>query len=151
MLDPFFGTGTTGAVAKMLGRDFVGIERESTYREVAHKRLSAISKFDRMALEVSVAKRSEPRVPFGQLVERGMLRPGEELLSINKRYKAKIRADGTIVGGGAKGSIHQVGAAMERAPSCNGWTYWYFRRDGKFIPIDILRQQIRSEMQEYTN
>ncbi len=151
VLDPFFGTGTTGAVAKMLGRNFIGIEREVAYREVAQKRLDGIRKFDRTALEVSAAKRSEPRIPFGQLVERGMLRPGEELLSMNRRHTAKVRADGTLVGGEAKGSIHQVGAAMERAPSCNGWTYWCFQREGKLIPIDILRQQIRSEMREYSN
>jgi len=151
VLDPFFGTGTTGAVAKMLGRDFIGIEREDAYRDVAEKRLSNIRKFDRAALEVSVAKRAEPRIPFGQLVERGMLRPGEELRSMNNRHKAKVRADGTIVGKDTTGSIHQVGAAMENAPSCNGWTYWCFQRDGKLIPIDILRQQIRSEIREHAN
>jgi modification methylase len=135
----------------MLGRDFIGIEREDAYRDVAEKRLSNIRKFDRAALEVSVAKRAEPRIPFGQLVERGMLRPGEELRSMNNRHKAKVRADGTIVGKDTTGSIHQVGAAMENAPSCNGWTYWCFLRDGKLIPIDILRQQIRSEIREHAN
>jgi modification methylase len=93
-----------------------------------------------------LSKRSEPRVPFGQLVERGMLNPGEDLWSLNGRHKAKIRVDGTLIGNDIKGSIHQVGAAMEGAPSCNGWSYWCYKRDGKRIPIDILRQQIRSEM-----
>ncbi|MGX9355772.1 DNA methyltransferase [Roseobacteraceae bacterium S113] len=148
VLDPFFGTGTTGAVAKMLGRDWIGIEREEKYREVAHKRIANVRKFDREALIVSVSKRAEPRVPFGQLVERGMLRPGEELYSVNNRHKAKVRADGTLIGDNVKGSIHQVGAALEGAPSCNGWTYWHIRRDGKTIPIDLFRQQIRSEMGE---
>ena len=151
VLDPFFGTGTTGAVAKMLGRDFIGIEREAAYREVAQNRIDKIRKFDRASLEVSISKRTEPRVPFGQLVERGMLRPGEELFSMNGRYKAKVRADGTLIGSDVRGSIHQVGAAMEGAPSCNGWTYWCFQREGKVIPIDILRQQIRSEMKEQPN
>ncbi|KFE35093.1 site-specific DNA-methyltransferase [Thioclava atlantica] len=146
VLDPFFGTGTTGAVAKMLGRDFIGIEREESYRVVARKRLSKIRKFDKEALEVSTSKRAEPRVPFGQLVERGLLRPGEELYSLNGRYKAKVRADGTLIGDDVKGSIHQVGAHLEGAPSCNGWTYWTFKRDGKQVPIDLLRQQIRAEM-----
>ncbi|MDQ2089554.1 site-specific DNA-methyltransferase [Marimonas arenosa] len=146
ILDPFFGTGTTGAVAKMLGRDFIGIEREEAYRKVAEKRLSKIRKFDRAALEVSASKRAEPRVPFGQLVERGMLRPGEELYSLNGRHKAKVRADGTLIGDDIKGSIHQVGAHCEGAPSCNGWTYWGIKRDGKTVPIDIFRQQIRAEM-----
>ena len=148
ILDPFFGTGTTGAVAKMLGRDFIGIEREAAYRKVAQHRIDSVRKFDRSVLEVSTSKRSEPRVPFGQLVERGMLLPGEELYSMNKRYRAKVRADGTLIGDDVKGSIHQVGAALEGAPSCNGWTYWCFKREGKVIPIDILRQQIRSEMRE---
>lgn len=146
VLDPFFGTGTTGAVAKMLGRDFIGIEREESYRKVAAERIARIRKFDREALEVSTSRRAEPRVPFGQLVERGMLRPGEELMSLNGRYKAKVRADGTLIGHDVKGSIHQVGAALEGAPSCNGWTYWHFKRDGQIIPIDLLRQQIRAEM-----
>ena len=103
-------------------------------------------KFDKEALETSLSKRAEPRVPFGQLVERGMLRPGEELYSMNGRHKAKVRADGTLIGPDTKGSIHQVGAACEKAPSCNGWTYWCFKKDGKHVPIDILRQQIRAEM-----
>ncbi|WP_225027185.1 site-specific DNA-methyltransferase [Xinfangfangia pollutisoli] len=147
VLDPFFGTGTTGAVAKMLGRDFIGIEREESYRRAAEARISRVRRFDASALEVSTSKRAEPRVPFGQVVERGMLRPGEELFSIGNRYKAKVRADGTLTGPEMTGSIHQVGAAYERAPSCNGWTYWHFKRDGKLIPIDILRQQIRAEME----
>ncbi|WP_417250215.1 site-specific DNA-methyltransferase [Celeribacter sp.] len=146
VLDPFFGTGTTGAVAKMLGREFIGIEREAKYRKVAEKRIAAVRKFDKEALTVTTSKRAEPRVPFGQLVERGMLRPGEELYSMNGRHKARVRADGTLVGDDIKGSIHQVGAHLEGAPSCNGWTYWNFKRDGKRVSIDVLRQQIRSEM-----
>jgi len=150
ILDPFFGTGTTGAVAKMLGRDYIGIEREAAYRVVAEKRLANIRKFDRDALQVSTSKRAEPRVPFGQLIERGMLRPGEVLTSINGKA-AKVRADGTLVADGVNGSIHQIGAHLEGAPSCNGWTYWCFRREGKVVPIDVLRQQIRSEMEERPN
>jgi len=147
VLDPFFGTGTTGAVAKMLGRDYIGIEREEAYRLVAAERMERVRKFDASALEVTGSKRSEPRVPFGQVVERGMLRPGEELFSPRGGI-AKVRADGTLVGNDVKGSIHQVGAHLEGAPSCNGWTYWHFKRDGKLIPIDILRQQIRAEMED---
>ena len=148
ILDPFFGTGTTGAVAKMLGRDFIGIEREEAYRKVAEKRIAKVRKFDASALEITGSKRAEPRVPFGQVVERGMLRPGEELYSLGSRYKAKVRADGTLIGNDVKGSIHQVGAVLEGAPSCNGWTYWHFKREGKMVSIDILRQQIRAEMDE---
>ena len=145
VLDPFFGTGTTGAVARMLGRSFIGIEREEAYRSVAAERLARVRAFDRSALEITGSRRSEPRVPFGQVVERGMLRPGEVLTSPRGKT-ARVRADGTLVGPEMTGSIHQVGAAMEGAPSCNGWTYWHFRRDGQMVPIDLLRQQIRAEM-----
>ncbi|WP_049645580.1 site-specific DNA-methyltransferase [Candidatus Rhodobacter oscarellae] len=145
VLDPFFGTGTTGAVAKMLGRNFIGIEREAAYREVAERRLSRVRRLDRSSLQVSTSKRAEPRVPFGQLVERGMLRPGEVLTSPRGKT-AKVRADGTLVAAEVTGSIHQVGAALEGAPSCNGWTYWMYKSDGKQMPIDVLRQQIRAEM-----
>jgi len=146
ILDPFFGTGTTGAVAKKLGRNFIGIEREAAYRKVATKRINAIHALDKSFLEVSTSKRAAPRVPFGQLVERGMLEPGEKLYALNGRHTAKIRADGTLVGTDIIGSIHQVGAILEGAPSCNGWTYWGFRKKGKTIPIDLLREQIRAEM-----
>ncbi|MEL6610218.1 MAG: site-specific DNA-methyltransferase [Pseudomonadota bacterium] len=150
ILDPFFGTGTTGAVAKMLGRNFIGIEREAAYREVAERRLGNVRKFDKSALQTTRSKRAEPRVPFGQLVERGMLRPGE-VLTGPRGQTAKVRADGTLVSGDASGSIHQVGAALEGAPSCNGWAYWNFKRDGKAVSIDLLRQQIRSEMRQRPN
>jgi modification methylase len=145
VLDPFFGTGTTGAVAKMLGRSYIGIEREEAYRTAAAARLERIRPFDRSALDVTGSKRAEPRVPFGTVVERGMLRPGEVLVSPRGKT-ARVRADGTLISDETKGSIHQVGAALEGAPSCNGWTYWHFKRDGQMIPIDILRQQIRAEM-----
>ncbi|MXU64847.1 site-specific DNA-methyltransferase [Oceanomicrobium pacificus] len=148
ILDPFFGSGTTGAVAKRLGRHFIGIEREAKYRKVAEARIAKIRRHDRDALEVTQPKRAEPRVPFGHLVERGMLTPGDQLHSFNGRYKAKVRADGTLVAHDARGSIHQVGAILEGAPSCNGWTYWCFNRDGQKMPIDVLRQQVRSEMRE---
>ena len=147
VLDPFFGTGTTGAVAKLLGRHYIGIEREEAYRRVAEKRLGQVRPLDGAALETIASKRAAPRVAFGQLVERGLLRPGEVL--VNPRGQAaKVRVDGSLVSAEHRGSIHQVGAALENAPSCNGWTYWQFRRDGQLIPIDFLRQQIRAEMHD---
>ncbi|MFN4159312.1 MAG: site-specific DNA-methyltransferase [Gemmobacter sp.] len=147
VLDPFFGTGTTGAVARMLGRSYIGIEREEGYRTLAAERLARVRAYDASAIEVTGSKRAEPRVPFGQVVERGMLRPGEVLVGPRKERTARVRADGTLAADGITGSIHQVGAHLEQAPSCNGWTYWHFRRDGQLIPIDILRQQIRAEME----
>ena len=148
VLDPFFGTGTTGAVAKMLGRDFIGIEREEAYRKVAQDRIDRVRRFDASALEITGSKRAEPRVPFGQVVERGMLRPGEELFSIGNRSRRqgprRWHADRAWM---SKARSIRSAPHMEGAPSCNGWTYWHFKRDGKMIPIDILRQQIRAEME----
>jgi modification methylase len=146
VLDPFFGTGTTGAVAKRLGRRFVGIERETAYVKAAEARLALVRPVEAEAAAVTTAKRAEPRVAFGVLVERGMLSPGEFLHSMNGRRQAKIRADGTLIAAEVRGSIHQVGAALEGAPSCNGWTYWHFKKDGVSVPIDVLRQQVRAEM-----
>ena len=146
VLDPFFGTGTTGAVAKKLGRRWIGIEREDAYRSIAEARIAKARPYEVAALAVSKGKRAEPRVPFGTLVERGMLSPGEELVSLNGRHKAKVRADGTLTARSVAGSIHKVGAELQGAPSCNGWTYWHFKRDGRKVPIDDLRAQVRAEM-----
>jgi modification methylase len=146
VVDPFFGTGTTGAVAKRLGRRFVGIEREERYAKIARARLDAVNPHDRESLTVTTSKRAEPRVPFGQLVERNLLSPGDVLVSANRRHRARVRADGTLIADRFRGSIHKVGAELEGAPSCNGWTYWHFEIDGKPVPIDVLRQQLRAEM-----
>ncbi len=148
ILDPFFGTGTTGAVAKRLGRHYIGIEQEAGYIAAARKRLAATKRHDLKSLEVTRSKRDAPRIPFGQLVERRLLEPGDVLESLNGRHSAKVRADGTLVSADTAGSIHKVGAALEGAPSCNGWTYWCFKQDGKRVPIDVLRQQLRAEMED---
>jgi len=147
VLDPFFGTGTTGSVAKALGRDFIGIEREAHYREMAARRIGAVRRLETAALAVTASKRAAPRVPFGQLVERGLLRPGTVLRSANGRHTAKVRADGTLIADSARGSIHKVGAELEGAPSCNGWTYWCFEAEGAWVPIDWHRQRLRAEME----
>ncbi len=148
VLDPFFGTGTTGAVAKRLGRHFIGIEREADYAAVARDRIAAVKTHDRESLRVTASKRAEPRIPFGQLVERRLLEPGEVLVSANGRHTARVRADGSLVAARTTGSIHQVGAELEGAPSCNGWTYWHYQSDGRPVPIDVLRQQLRAELRD---
>lgn len=151
VLDPFFGTGTTGAAAKKLGRHFIGIERDPAYIVHAERRLAEIAgPIDPDAIKL-VAKRQEPRIPFGWVVERGLLKPGEALFDQRRRHRAKIRADGTLVasgkGGDHRGSIHKVGAALQGAPSCNGWSFWHFEAArGKLAPIDVLRQKLRAEL-----
>ena len=147
ILDPFFGSGTTGAVAKKLGRQFIGIERDPDYLKVAKARIDAIPEpTDEEMLSLPKPKRSQPRVPFGTLLERGLLRPGTELHSPRGNHTAKVRADGTLVYADMTGSIHQVGAHIQKAPSCNGWQYWNTKVDGKMVSIDVLRQQVRADL-----
>ncbi len=145
ILDPFFGSGTTGVVAKKLGRGFIGIDQDPSYVKAAKIRLDNTVSFDSESIKTTKAKRAEPRIPFGVLIERGLLRPGEKLYSLNGRHVAKVRADGTLIAHDARGSIHQVGSLLEGAPSCNGWTYWSFKRNGSKLPIDVLRQKVRVE------
>ncbi len=141
VLDPFFGTGTTGAVARRLGRRWIGIEREPAYAKVAAARIEATLPLDESAMTVMADKRAAPRVAFGLLVESGMVPAGSELTDAKRRWTAIVGADGSIVCDGHAGSIHKVGAALQGAPSCNGWTFWHVERDGRTQPIDALRQQ----------
>jgi len=146
VLDPFFGTGTTGVVAKRLGRNYIGIERDPGYIAAAEKRLSATPANTDAEIVATPGKRDEPRIPFGWLVERGYLSPGTLLTSVNRRWTAKVRADGTLIAADCRGSIHQVGAQVQGAPACNGWEFWYFEVEGKLVPINLLRQKLRAEL-----
>nr|WP_294849427.1 site-specific DNA-methyltransferase [uncultured Sphingomonas sp.] len=139
VLDPFFGTGTTGAVARRLGRRWIGIERERNYVKVARARIDATLPLDESAMTVMADKRSQPRVAFGLLVESGMIPAGAILTDSKRRWGATVRADGSIECEGDTGSIHKVGAKLQGAPSCNGWTFWHIELDGKIQPIDVLR------------
>lgn len=146
VLDPFFGTGTTGAVAKKLGRNFIGIEKDKSYVKYAQKRIDDVEKIeDKDCLEFS-AKLKQPRIPFGLVVERGLLCAGDKLYSADKKTTALIRSDGTLKSKSGEGSIHQIGAEAQNAASCNGWTYWYFEKNKKLICIDELRKQVREEI-----
>ncbi|MBN9317419.1 MAG: site-specific DNA-methyltransferase [Devosia sp.] len=146
VLDPFFGTGTTGAVAKKLGRHFIGIEREDTYIAGALKRIAAIRPLSAGAIETAVPKRQAPRVAFGSLVEMGLIAPGTELYDERQRFSALVRADGSLVSGQHMGSIHRVGALVQGAEACNGWTFWHARQGSRLAPIDDFRAQVRAEM-----
>ncbi|QTC86834.1 site-specific DNA-methyltransferase [Brevundimonas pondensis] len=147
ILDPFFGTGTTGAAAKRLGRHFIGIERDETYAKLAEKRIKAVIPAAPEDLVVTGSKKAEPKVPFGALVEAGLLAPGDKLYCPKGDHEARVRADGSLVSGSMTGSIHKLGALLENAPACNGWTYWRFKTDTGLRPIDALRAEIRAGMQ----
>ena len=145
VLDPFFGSGTTGAAAKLLGRRYIGVERETKYIKVARERIARIQPAPQESLKITPSKRAAPRVPFGTVVERGLLQPGAILFCPRRQHTARVRADGSVAVDSATGSIHQMGAHVQRAEACNGWTYWHFKTDKGYAPIDVLRQQVRAE------
>lgn len=149
VLDPFFGTGTTGAVAKKLGRDYIGIDREDDYIKAATKRIKSVMPWEEEAVEL-VNKREQMRIPFGWLLEQGLLEPGTELQDLKGKNRVKINADGNIKTheGNHRGSIHKVGAAVQNAPSCNGWTYWHYKEGKQLQPIDTLRQKLRTSIEK---
>ena len=146
ILDPFFGTGTTGAVARRLGRRFIGIEREDAYAAIAEARIAKVVPASPEEMVVTGSKKAEPRVPFGQLVEAGLVQPGDILYCAKGQNAARVRADGSLVVGELSGSIHKVGAMVQSAPACNGWTYWHFKTDKGLAPIDVLRAKVRAGM-----
>ena len=146
IVDPFSGSGTTAAVAKRFSRQFIGIEQSKEYVEISRQRLQAVQVLnDPDVLEIET-KRNAPRVPFGSLLDRGLVNPGELMFDARRRWHAKIRADGLLISERLKGSIHAVGAAVQGAQACNGWTFWHVDRDGSAISIDIYRQMIRDEL-----
>lgn len=146
ILDPFFGSGTTGAVAKRLGRDFVGIEREQSYIDAALARIAAVEPLKKPELAILSGKRAEPRIAFNSLIEAGLLQPGAVLYDKKKQNSAIVRADGTIVTGGEAGSIHMMGRKVQGSESCNGWTFWHYEDAGELKLIDELRIVIREQM-----
>ncbi len=147
VLDPFFGTGTTGAVAKRLGRQWIGCEREDFYREVALKRISKELPLDESALTTMQSKKSAPRVAFGSLVENGQIAPGTQVFDKKRRWTAIVRADGSLEYAGPKGkqvgSIHSLGKDLQGAPSCNGWTFWHYEDAGEIKLVDAARELYR--------
>ncbi|MEM8854378.1 MAG: site-specific DNA-methyltransferase [Pseudomonadota bacterium] len=145
VLDPFFGTGTTGAVARRLGRHFIGIEQDEDYASLAEARIAGITPHADTAT-VDCARR-QPRIPFGMLVEAGRIKVGEELVAGRSGPKAKVRADGSLLCGEHEGSIHKVGALVRNTSACNGWTFWHIEgENGALVAIDQLRQTLRRDM-----
>ena len=140
VLDPFFGTGTTGAVAKRLGREWIGCEREPAYREVATKRIEKELPLDESALATMASPRTQPKVAFGSVVEAGLLPPGTQVFDKKRRWTATVRADGSLLSGTASGSIHGLGKELQGAPSCNGWAFWHYLDGDAVKPIDAVRQ-----------
>ena len=146
VLDPFFGTGTTGAVARRLGRKWIGIERDKDYAAVARARIDKVRPLPPSSLEVAKGKRGEPRVPFGTIIELGILEPGRELTDERGRIRAEVKADGTLAAQGQQGSIHRLGAQMQGKTACNGWTYWHYEVEGQLKPIDALREVAKRQL-----
>ena len=144
VFDPFLGTGTTAVVAKKMGRNYFGIEKEKKYFKTAIQRLQKTVKIKDHYLDTIKNNKSQPRIPFGSLIELGILEPGMTLFDSKKKYNAKIMADGSIKCKNSEGSIHKVAAGIMRTESYNGWTYWHYNLDGAIVPIDHLRQRLIS-------
>ncbi|MBN9079048.1 MAG: modification methylase [Rhizobiales bacterium 65-79] len=147
VLDPFFGSGTTGAVAKRLGRHFVGVEREQAYIDAATARIAAVEPLAEADVAVMTGKRAEPRVAFASLLEAGLVRPGTMLYDSRRRFAASVRADGTLSFERHAGSIHRLGAIVQGLDACNGWTFWHYEEKGGLKPIDELRAVVRQRLQ----
>jgi modification methylase len=145
VLDPFFGTGTTGAVAKRYGRRFIGLERDARYIRAASARIAEVQPLPPALLAQPPSKREEPRVAFSAVIEAGLLAPGRQLTDAKRRHQAEVRPDGTISAAGFVGSIHRVGALVQGLPACNGWTFWHVEEAGALLPIDAFRKPLRQK------
>ena len=146
VLDPFSGTGTTGAVAKRLGRRFIGVERDAAYAAAAHKRIAAVEPMPAPTLAPFMTAREAPRVPFATLLERGLVLPGARLVDAKRKVEALVRADGAVALGETVGSIHRIGALAQGLEACNGWAFWHLETAKGLVSIDALRAEIRAEM-----
>ena len=147
ILDPFFGSGTTGAVARRMGRHFIGVERDTTYAAAALARIAAVEPLPADALVLAPSKRAEPRVAFASVVEAGLISPGTALTDERRRFRAMVRADGTIaLDSNIIGSIHKTGALAQGLPACNGWTFWHFEDGAQLRSIDTLRAIMRQSL-----
>ena len=153
VLDPFFGTGTTGAVAKQLHRHWIGIEQDDEYVKIARKRIDNVEPMLSEPLaeevfDVSDKRRLAPRVGFANLLETGFLVPGQKLyFQQDKKKIAYIKPDGNLrLSDGFEGSIHQAGKYLMGGSPCNGWLNWYYESEAEeLIVIDELREGYREK------
>jgi modification methylase len=143
--DPFLGTGTSAVVAKKLGRKYFGIEKDKKYFSAANKRINSTKIIENNYLDTVENNKSKPRIPFGSLVEMGIIKPGSILFDQKKKFNAKIMADGSLKHKGNEGSIHRLAAKIMGTESYNGWTYWYCNIKGNSVSIDNLRQRLISK------
>ncbi len=141
VLDPFLGTGTTAVVARRLSRHYIGIERHPAYVEAALGRVRRVRPSAPDAIATTPTKREAIKVPFGSLVERGLVPAGTRLTDRTRRVDAVVVADGSIRAGDSQGSIHKIGAEVQNAPTCNGWMFWHIERNGVLVAIDVLRRE----------
>jgi modification methylase len=148
VLDPFFGTGTTGAVAKRLKRRWIGIEREPKYVAAARERIASALPLDESAMTVMPSRKTQKRIPFGALIETGLIAPGAVVMDAKRRWRAVVQADASIAVDGRHESIHKLGALLQGLPSCNGWTFWHVEEEGALVAIDVLRERHRVEAGE---
>jgi modification methylase len=145
VLDPFCGTGTTGAVAKRFRRRFIGFEREEGYASAAEKRIAGVEPIEEACLAPFATAREAPRIPFAAIVERGLIAPGARLVDKEFRHTARVRVDGAITLGDSVGSIHRIGALAQGLEACNGWTFWYLETPKGLVSIDAFRAELRAE------
>ena len=145
IFDPFLGTGTSAVVAKKLGRNYFGIEKDKKYFSAAYNRINSTKVIEDNYLDTIENNKSKPRIPFGSLVEMGIIKPGSILFDQKKKFNAKIMADGSLKHKGNEGSIHRVAAKIMGTESYNGWTYWYCNIKGNSVSIDNLRQRLISK------
>jgi modification methylase len=143
VLDPFFGSGTTGAVARRFRRHFIGLERDAGYAAAANVRIAGVEPLPLEQLVAPPSKREEPRVAFATVVEAGLVPPGTRLTDAKRRHAAEVRVDGTVMAGGIVGSIHKIGALVQGLPACNGWTFWHVETPTGLQPIDVHRATLR--------